>query len=146
MFYKKGILRNFARYTERNLCQSLFFNKVAGLRPITLLKMRLWHRCFPDNFIKKETLAQVFSCEFCEISNTFFHRTPLVAASAFHYFVIENWKSLHFLSEYFFRCKHNSSIFYHHRNAFNFVSNIFFITFYVGRITEETCALSLKKT
>ena len=36
------------------------------------------------NFIKKETLAQVFSCEFCEISkNTFFHRTPLVAVSAF---------------------------------------------------------------
>ena len=33
------------------------------------------------NFIKKETLAQVFSCEFFEISkNTFFHRTPLVAA------------------------------------------------------------------
>ena len=34
------------------------------------------------NFIKKEILAQVFSCEFREISNnTFFHRTPLVAAS-----------------------------------------------------------------
>ena len=34
------------------------------------------------NFIKKETLAQVFSCEFCEISkNIFFLRTPLVAAS-----------------------------------------------------------------
>ena len=34
------------------------------------------------NFIKKDTLAQVFSCEFCEISkNTFFYRTPLVAAS-----------------------------------------------------------------
>ena len=33
------------------------------------------------NFIKKETLAQVFSCEFCKISkNTFFNRTPLVAA------------------------------------------------------------------
>ena len=33
-------------------------------------------------FFKEETLAQVFSCEFCEISkNTFFHRTPLVAAS-----------------------------------------------------------------
>ena len=29
-----------------------------------------------------KTLAQVFSCEFCEISqNTFFYRTPLVAAS-----------------------------------------------------------------
>ena len=30
------------------------------------------------NFIKKETLAQVFSCEYCEIpKNTFFYRTPL---------------------------------------------------------------------
>ena len=35
-------------------------------------------------FIKKETLAQVFSCEFCEISkNTFLHRAPLVATSDF---------------------------------------------------------------
>ena len=33
-------------------------------------------------FIKKETLAQVPSCEFCETSkNTFFYRTPLMAAS-----------------------------------------------------------------
>ena len=29
-----------------------FFNKVAGLRPATLLKMRLWHLCFPVNFAK----------------------------------------------------------------------------------------------
>ena len=34
------------------------------------------------NLIKKETLAQVLSCEFCAISkNTFFYKTPLVAAS-----------------------------------------------------------------
>ena len=34
------------------------------------------------NFIKKETLAQVFSCGFCEISkNTFYYKTPLVASS-----------------------------------------------------------------
>ena len=34
------------------------------------------------NFIKKEALAQVFSCEFCEISkNTFSYRTPLVTTS-----------------------------------------------------------------
>ena len=32
--------------------------------------------------IKKETLVQLFSCEFCEIfKNTFFHKTPPVAAS-----------------------------------------------------------------
>ena len=34
------------------------------------------------NFIKKETLAQVFSCEFCEIyKNIFYNRKPLTAAS-----------------------------------------------------------------
>ena len=34
------------------------------------------------NFIKKETLAQMFSCECCKIAkNTFSYRAPLVAAS-----------------------------------------------------------------
>ena len=56
---KKGVLKRFAKSTGKHLCQSLFFNKVAGLRPSTLLK--------------KEALAQVFSCEFCQIfKNTFF--------------------------------------------------------------------------
>ena len=27
---RKGILRNFSKFTGRHLCQSLFFNKVAG--------------------------------------------------------------------------------------------------------------------
>ena len=49
---KKGVLRNFTKFTGKYLCQSLFFNKVAGLRPATLLKKRLWHRCFPVNFAK----------------------------------------------------------------------------------------------
>ena len=36
------------------------------------------------SFIKKEALAQVFFCEFCEIfKDTFFYRTPPVAASGF---------------------------------------------------------------
>ena len=53
---KKVVLRNFTKFTGKHLCQSLSFN------------------CRPQaNFIKKETLAQVFSCEFCKISkNTFF--------------------------------------------------------------------------
>ena len=29
---KKGVLRNFAKFTGKLLCQSLFFNKVVGLR------------------------------------------------------------------------------------------------------------------
>ena len=44
----KVVLRN----TGKHLCRSLFFNKVTGLRPATLLKRRLWHRCFSVNFAK----------------------------------------------------------------------------------------------
>ena len=33
VFFKKGVLRNFTKFTGKHLCQSLFFNKVAGLRP-----------------------------------------------------------------------------------------------------------------
>ena len=39
------------------------------------------------NSLKKETLVQLLSCEFCEISkNTFLHRAPLVAASVSIFF------------------------------------------------------------
>ena len=74
MFFKIGVLKNFTKFTGKQAC----------------------------NFIKEETLPQVFSCEFCKISkstyftkhlwttaskiceifkNNFFYRTPLVAAS-----------------------------------------------------------------
>ena len=49
---KKGVLRNFTKFTGKHLCQSLFLNKFAVLKPA--------------HFIKKETIAQVFSSEFCE--------------------------------------------------------------------------------
>ena len=52
VFYKKGVPRNFVKSTEKNLCHNLFLNKVAGLRTATSLKKRLWHRCFPVNFVK----------------------------------------------------------------------------------------------
>ena len=35
----KGILKNFAKFTGKHLCQGLFFNKVAGPRTD---KVRLW--------------------------------------------------------------------------------------------------------
>ena len=46
VLYKKGALRDFAKFTGKHLCQSLFFNKVSGLRPATLLKKRIWHSVF----------------------------------------------------------------------------------------------------
>ena len=47
MFYKKGVLKDFANFTGKHLYRNLFFNK-------------------------KEALAQVFSCEFCEVFKTIF--------------------------------------------------------------------------
>ena len=50
VFCKKGVLENFTKFTGKHLCQIIFLNKVASLRPATLLKKRLWHRCFSDIF------------------------------------------------------------------------------------------------
>ena len=49
---RKGVPRNFGKFLGKYLYQSLFFNKVAGLSLATLLKRKLWHRCFPVNFAK----------------------------------------------------------------------------------------------
>ena len=46
------VLKNFTKFTGKQLCQSLFFNNVADLRPAILLKRRFWHRCFPMSFVK----------------------------------------------------------------------------------------------
>ena len=52
LFFTKEVLKNLTKFTGKHLCQSLFFDKVAGLRPTTLLKKTLWSRCFPVNFAK----------------------------------------------------------------------------------------------
>ena len=60
---RKGALRTFTKFTGKHLYQGLLFNKVAGPR------------------LEKETLEQVFSCEFCEISkSTFFTEHLLTTA------------------------------------------------------------------
>ena len=49
VFCKKVVLRYFAKFTGKHLCQGLFFNK------------RLWHRCFPVNvakFLRKPFLTE----------------------------------------------------------------------------------------
>ena len=86
---RKGVLTNFAKFTRKHLCQSFFFNKVAGLRPATLLKKRLWHRYFPVNFAK--FLRTPFP------QNTF--STEHLQASAFIFYSKEfhQWR-IHFIS------------------------------------------------
>ena len=81
----KGVLRNSVKFKGKHLCQSLFFNKVAGLEAF--------------NFIKKETLTQVFCCELCEISkSTFFTEHLWATASGYQRSSLEHcslwWLSL----------------------------------------------------
>ena len=59
VFRKKAIMKNLAKSTGKQLCRSLFFNKITSLRFTTFLKKKLRHKCF--------------FCEFCKITkNTFF--------------------------------------------------------------------------
>ena len=85
---RKGFLRNFTKFTGKHLCQSLFFNKAAGLKFLRtpFVQNTSGRHLRNDNFIKKETLAQVFSCEFSEISkNTFFTEQIRATASELNY-------------------------------------------------------------
>ena len=49
---EKGAPINCTKLTGKHLCQSLLFNKLAGLRTITLLKKKPCHMCFPVNFVQ----------------------------------------------------------------------------------------------
>ena len=50
---KKGVFPNFSSFTGKYLCQSLFFNKAAGLTLAFLFK--------------KKSERDFFFCEFCEL-------------------------------------------------------------------------------
>ena len=66
-FFKIGVRKNFAILTGKHLRWCLFLIKLLDLRPTILLK---------------RDSTQMFSYKYWEIlKNSFFHRTPLVAAS-----------------------------------------------------------------
>ena len=66
-FVKKDVLKNFAIFTWKHLCWSLFFIKLQAVRAATLLK---------------SGSNTMFSCEYCEIiRNTYFVQHLRTAAS-----------------------------------------------------------------
>ena len=67
VFCKKGVFKNFAKFTGKHLCQSLFFYKVSGLR----LKL----------FKKRGSGTGVFLWIMQNFYKLLFYTTPLVAAS-----------------------------------------------------------------
>ena len=85
----KGI---FIVYQLGEVISAIHGNSEAVVRrfSVKMAFLKIWQNSQEDtcarvsffNFVKKETLVQVVSIEFCEISKkTFFHRTPLMATS-----------------------------------------------------------------
>ena len=58
VFLKIRVFENFAKLTRKHLCQSLFFNKVKGLKPVMLLKRRL---CLSYCSVSFDKLLSTFS-------------------------------------------------------------------------------------
>ena len=110
LFCKKGVPKKFAEFTGKYLSEPLFL-KSCSLRPQTML-WRLLRSSDPEvfckkgvfknfakfigkhlpqsllmtcNFIKKATLAQVFSCEFCKILPEHFLTEHLQATVSYFY-------------------------------------------------------------
>ena len=83
---RKAVLRSFSKFTGKHQCHSLVSNKVARqntqentcARVAVLIKLQ----ASASNFIEKETLAQVFSSEFSEISKNKFLTEHLCATAS----------------------------------------------------------------
>ena len=88
VFCKKGVLRKFAKFLGKHLCQSLFFNKVAGL-PVNFVKFlrtsffieHLWWMLLFS--VETLLLYRFFWMHFFKLSKTF--KTFLL------------WMSIHFV-------------------------------------------------
>ena len=77
VFCKKSCSQKFRKIHRKNLCQSLFFNKVTGLRPVTLLKKRLLHSYFPVNVAKFLRTPFLQNTSRRLLLNTFFSLVPV---------------------------------------------------------------------
>ena len=58
---KKGVLRYFAKFTGKQLCQNLFFNKVAGLR-LSICEISM-NTLFTEHKVSRETFVK----DICEL-------------------------------------------------------------------------------
>ena len=78
---KKGVLRSFTKFTLKHLRQSLFFNKVAGLRPSKFLWIL---RNFLKNNLFTELLWATVSEETHYILTTVILKTKLSSKTSAH--------------------------------------------------------------
>lgn len=67
VFYKVGVFRNFAKFKRKHLCRVSFLISCSP------------HAC---NFVEKETLVQLFCCEFCKITKSNFRGCSRVSRAS----------------------------------------------------------------
>ena len=127
MFCKKGVLRNFSKFTRKYLCQSLAI----------FLKKRLWHRCFPvifANFLRIPFFTEHIRAT---PSNNIFYGHVIFNLLCFY--KINNFDSyydpyyydyFHYYNYYYYFCHCHYHYFLFVFNAFNFLVFVFlFYTF-----------------
>ena len=84
LFVCMGVIYTLKKQPPEVFCQKVFLKISQNSQENTCARVFFLIKLQALGFIKKETLALVFSCKFCEISkNTFIYRTLLVAASVF---------------------------------------------------------------
>ena len=101
---KKDAPENSTKYTGKHFCQSLFFNKVAGLKPATLLKERLWHRRFPVNFgkfVRKSFFTEHLWWLLLQLGEVVFQKLSFdsyekLSLKQFSFNILNIWKNLLF--------------------------------------------------
>ena len=73
------VLLNFFQFSPENTCVGVFLKNILQVgQPATSLR---------------ENLTQMFSCEYCEtFKNSFFYKTPLVAAFESQRILLNTWK------------------------------------------------------
>ena len=84
---KKSLLKNFAVFTGKHLCQSLFFNNVADL---FLLNKRPWSRRFPiyfAKFLRTPFLQNTSGRLFLTISPVTYASVKRIASVYIYYFI-----------------------------------------------------------
>ena len=102
-WYKFTKIKSWSKILQK----SLFYN-FAGLRPAMLLKTRLWHKCFPVNFVK--FLRKPFFLEtnspIIKMNTLHYKTTDKIKAFILYVILKRNlkfyMKSIHFLIEIWF--------------------------------------------
>ena len=124
VFCKKGVFRNISKLTGKHLCQILFFDRLMAC-----------------NFIKKETLPQVFSCEFYKIPKNTFSTEHLRWLLLLFIFTCTLTKSLAISTRYksFLKFQRMSSFLFGSKDSLkikylfeiHFISTLIFTSFFI---------------